>query len=210
MSNTPSNVFLALNEALQDVEVAQVKEGAKLQKMRVISKERAEIQAKIHDKLSRLGIKFEKLSKPSESSFAVTEIPVDDPEEGKYTIRLIYKQKGGGGSGAGAALTKLSESSQCMYASLAWKLGRKLTTADVTAENFAVADVRRKTITDEKYESMVSQLPDDWIKSCLAGANKLYEKYGSGDYTFHRGSPIVNQIENNFKRIKRSKGFVWT
>lgn len=207
MDNTPSKVFLALNDALQDVEVAQVKEGATLQKMRVISKERAEIQAKIHASLEKSGIKFEKLSKPSESSFAVTEIPVNDPDGGKYTIRLVYKNKGGGGSGAGAALTKLSESSQCMYAALAWHLGRKLTTADVTSENFYNPSVKGKTITDEKYEKMVGELPDDWIKSCIAGANKLYEMYRSGDYTFHRGSSMVNQIEGHFKRIKKLEGF---
>ena len=204
--NSPATVFLAINEVLQDIEVQQIKESKTMQEMRVIARERSEVQGEIHRKLEGLRVRFEKKSIPSKSSFAVTEIPVDDPEEGSYKIRLIYKQKGGGGSGAGAALTKLSESAQCMYAALAWKNNGNLTTADVTCENFNHNDVKSKTITDEKYESMCSQLPDDWIKSCLAGANKLHAKYGSGNYTFHRGSPLVNQIEANFKRVKKAEG----
>jgi predicted nucleic acid-binding protein len=136
MSNSPSNVFLVLNEVLQDIEVDQVQESKTMQKMRVITAERAEVQGQIHEKLKKKGVRFDTTVVKSESSFAVTEIPIDD-SEGKYKIRLIYKKKGGGGgSGAGAALTKLSESAQCMYAALAWKNNGRITNADVTCENF--------------------------------------------------------------------------
>jgi hypothetical protein len=205
MSNSPSNVFLVLNEVLEGIEVEQVKESATMQKMRVLAKERAEIQGEIHKKLEKKGVRFDTSVVKSESSFAVTEIPVDD-SEGKYKIRLVYKRKGGGGSGAGAALTKLSESAQCMYAALAWKSGGRITNADVTCENFNDPKVKGKTLTDENYKAMCNDLPDDWINSCLAGAKKLYEKYSGGNYTFHRGSPVVNQIEGHFKRIKRLEG----
>ena len=206
MSNSPSDVFLVLNEVLQDLEVEQVQESKTMQKMRVLSKERAEVQGQIHEKLKKKGVRFDKVVVKSESSFAVTEIPIDD-EEGKYKIRLIYKRKGGGGgSGAGAALTKLSESAQCMYAALAWKTRGKLTNADVTCENFNERAVKSKTITDEKYEAMCNELPDDWINSCLEGGKRLWQEYGGGDYTFHRGSPMVNEIEGHFKRIKRLEG----
>lgn len=204
MSNSPSNVFLVLNEVLEGVEVEQVQESKTMQKMRVLSKERAEIQGEIHEKLKRKGVRFDTTVVKSESSFAVTEIPIDD-DEGKYKIRLVYKKKGGGGSGAGAALTKLSESAQCMYAALAWKKNGKITNQDVTCENFNDRAVKSKTLTDEKYEAMCNDLPDEWINSCIEGANKLKEVY-SGNYTFHRGSPMVNQIEGHFKRIKRLEG----
>tara|TARA_B100002019_G_scaffold4323_1_gene3611 strand:+ start:1174 stop:2514 length:1341 start_codon:yes stop_codon:yes gene_type:complete len=206
MSNSPSNVFLVLNEVLQDIEVDQVQESKTMQKMRVITAERAEVQGKIHEQLKQKRVRFDTTVVKSESSFAVTEIPIDD-SEGKYKIRLIYKKKGGGGgSGAGAALTKLSESAQCMYAAMAWKKRGKISNADVTCENFNDRDVKTKTLTDEKYEAMCNDLPDDWINSCLSGAKKLYEKYSGGNYTFHRGSPVVNQIEGHFKRIKRLEG----
>jgi|TARA_B100000073_G_scaffold68298_1_gene50470 hypothetical protein len=204
MSNSPSNVFLVLNEVLEGVEVEQVQESKTMQKMRVLSKERAEIQGEIHEKLKRKGVRFDTTVVKSESSFAVTEIPIDD-DEGKYKIRLVYKKKGGGGSGAGAALTKLSESAQCMYAALAWMKNGKITNQDVTCENFNDRAVKSKTLTDEKYEAMCNDLPDEWINSCIEGANKLKEVY-SGNYTFHRGSPMVNQIEGHFKRIKRLEG----
>ena len=206
MANTPSKVFLIINEVLQDVEVEQVQESPTMQKMRVISKERSEVQGSIHEKLEKAGVKFEKVVVKSESSFAVTEIPIDDPEGGKYKIRLIYKQKGGGGSGAGAALTKLSESAQCMYAALAWHKSGRISNADVTCENFNEKKVKDNTLTDENYKAMCNDLPDDWINSCLAGAKRLHLEYGSGNYTFHRGSPLVNQIEGHFKRIKKLEG----
>ena len=205
MSNSPSNVFLVLNEVLQDVEVEQVKESKTIQKMRVLTKERSEVQGQIHEGLKKKGVRFDTTVVKSESSFAVTEIPIDD-DEGKYKIRLIYKRKGGGGSGAGAALTKLSESAQCMYAALAWKTKGKISNADVTCENFNDKKVKDRTLTDENYNAMCNDLPDDWINSCLAGGKKLYDSYRSGDYTFHRGSPMVNQIEGHFKRVKKLEG----
>lgn len=205
MSNSPSNVFLVLNEVLQDVEVEQVKESKTIQKMRVLTKERSEVQGQIHEGLKKKGVRFDTTVVKSESSFAVTEIPIDD-DEGKYKIRLIYKRKGGGGSGAGAALTKLSESAQCMYAALAWKTSGKISNADVTCENFNDKKVKDRTLTDENYKAMCNDLPDDWINSCLAGGKKLYDSYRSGDYTFHRGSPMVNQIEGHFKRVKKLEG----
>ena len=205
MSNSPSNVFLVLNEVLQDVEVEQAKESKTIQKMRVLTKERSEVQGQIHEGLKKKGVRFDTTVVKSESSFAVTEIPIDD-DEGKYKIRLIYKRKGGGGSGAGAALTKLSESAQCMYAALAWKTKGKISNADVTCENFNDKKVKDRTLTDENYKAMCNDLPDDWINSCLAGGKKLYDSYRTGDYTFHRGSPMVNQIEGHFKRVKKLEG----
>ena len=205
MSNSPSNVFLVLNEVLEGIEVEQVKESATMQKMRILTKERSEVQGEIHERLKKLGVRFDTTVVKSESSFAVTEIPIDD-SEGKYKIRLIYKKKGGGGSGAGAALTKLSESAQCMYAAMAWKNNGRIDNSDVTCENFNDKKVVDRTITDEKYAAMCNDLPDDWINSCLAGAKKLHQMYGGGNYKFHRGSPQVNQIEAQFKRVKRNEG----
>ena len=66
MSNSPSNVFLVLNEVLQNVEVDQVQESKTMQKMRVITAERAEVQGKIHEQLNRRGFGLTlQLSSPS-------------------------------------------------------------------------------------------------------------------------------------------------
>ena len=59
MSNSPSNVFLVLNEVLEGIEVEQVQESKTMQKMRVLAKERAEIQGEIHEKLKKRGVRFD-------------------------------------------------------------------------------------------------------------------------------------------------------
>lgn len=49
----------------------------------------------------------------------------------------------------------------------------------------------------------MTDLPDDWHKSSIYGANELYKRYRGKTYTFHRGSRHVEMIENTFKRINR-------
>ena len=116
----------------------------------------------------------------------------------KISVQLIYKKKGGSaGSGAGAALTKLTESSQCLYAGIAFALGRHITNADVTEEN--AKKYSNMYDTDEKLESMLNDLPDIWIESSVLGANKLWDTFGGkGKFVFHRGSKTVDRIENNW------------
>ena len=138
----------------------------------------------------------------TESSFPVTKIEL---KKSKSIIKLIYKKGAGGGSGAGAAVTKMAESAQALYAALAFNvLKRPITNKDLTKENFkkalATAD------TDEKFEKLINDLPDDWIESSIAGANALYKRYGGkASFTFHRGSSLVNLIEKTFTDINRQE-----
>jgi hypothetical protein len=126
-------------------------------------------------------------------------------EKGKSkTLNIAYKPLKSGGSGAGAALTKLSESAQCLYAALAFKLKRKLTKKDISRRNFE--SVYNMVFVDEDWENMMN-LPDDWIDSCISGANLLYSKYGGkGKFTFHRGSSEVGSIENHFEILRAKEG----
>jgi|TARA_B100000085_G_scaffold538_1_gene545 hypothetical protein len=196
-----SEVLLAINSALQGVQTKVVKAGPKVDKIRVISSQRAEIQDKISKRLNQLRVRYVNEIDKSESSFPVTKIPLK-----KGVIKLIYKKGAGGGSGAGAALTKLAESSQALYAALVFNvLGREMTIKDVTKENFSRA--AGSAITDEKFDSMVNNLPDDWINSSIAGANALYRLYkGKGSFTFHRGSKLVDAVEKTFTTINRQEG----
>ena len=193
-------VLLALNAALKGVQTKVVKSGPKVDKIRIISAQRAETQDKISKELIRLRIPFVNEIDKSESSFPVTKIALQ-----KGLIKLIYKKGGGGGSGAGAALTKLAESSQALYAAVVFNvLRREMTIKDVTKDNFVRAAAT--AITDEKFDNMVNALPDDWINSSIAGANALFKMYGnSGRFTFHRGSPVVNAIEKTFTAINREE-----
>lgn len=196
-----SEVLLAINSALQGVQTKVIKAGPKVDKIRVISSQRAEIQDKISKRLVQLRINYVNEIDKSESSFPVTKIPLQ-----KGVIKLIYKKGAGGGSGAGAALTKLAESSQALYAAVVFNvLGREMTIKDVTKENFAKAS--GSAITDEKFDLMVNNLPDDWINSSIAGANALYKMYkGKGRFTFHRGSKLVDAVEKTFTAINRQEG----
>ena len=196
-----SEILLAINSALQGVQTKVVKAGPKVDKIRVISSQRAEIQDKISKRLNQLRVRYVNEIDKSESSFPVTKIPLK-----KGVIKLIYKKGAGGGSGAGAALTKLAESSQALYAALVFNvLGREMTIKDVTKENFSRA--AGSAITDEKFDSMVNNLPDDWINSSIAGANALYRLYkGKGSFTFHRGSKLVDAVEKTFTTINRQEG----
>ena len=55
----------------------------------------------------------------------------------------------------------------------------------MSKENFQKA--AGTAITDEDFNKMVNDLPDDWINSSISGANALYQLYGSkGKFTFHR------------------------
>lgn len=194
-----SDVLLALNEALQDYETQVVKATARLTEIRVITGEREESRSRIQSILDKNNIRYGP-APASKSSFTGTQITTSSG-----SIQLIYKRKGGGGSGAGAALTKLSESSQCLYAAVAFGLGRQITNADITEGN--VKKFSNLFDTDEDTQKMLNNLPDDWIESCVIGANKLWDTFrGKGKFTFHRGSKIVDQIENNFKRIKKVEG----
>jgi len=197
---TESEVLLALNEALNEYETQVIKATSRVTEIRVITGEREEARAQIQSIFDKNRIRYGP-APASKSSFTGTQI---DTRDGN--IQLIYKKKGGSaGSGAGAALTKLTEASQCLYAAIAFGLKRHITNADVTEEN--AKKFSSMFDTDEKTESMLNDLPDVWISSCTLGANKLWDTFGGkGKFVFHRGSKTVDRIENNFKRIKKLEG----
>ena len=197
---TEGEVLLALNEALQDYETQVIKATARVTEIRVITGDRDGARSEIQSILDKNRIKYG-AAPASKSSFTGTQI--DTPGG---NVQLIYKKKGGSaGSGAGAALTKLTESSQCLYAGIAFALRRHITNADVTEEN--AKKYSDMYDTDEKLESMLNDLPDIWIESSVLGANKLWDTFGGkGKFVFHRGSKTVDRIENNFKRVKKLEG----
>jgi hypothetical protein len=117
---------------------------------------------------------------------------------------IIYKPQRGGGSGAGAAQTKLAECSQCLYASLAFNVKHaKIDATDISLPNFK--ESAKHIDVDELFESMANNLDDEWIKSSISGANALYDKYGGRGWIFHRGSSSVAKIENQFKKLNRTE-----
>ena len=127
-------------------------------------------------------------------------------ETNKSVIRFKFKGKRGGGSGAGAAETKKTESGQAVYAAVAFKLGREITSADITEKNVDAA--KDLFDVDETIEN-VFKMDDSWIASSIKGANKLWNTFshlkGKG-IVFHRGSSEVKYIEKAFTRVKKAEG----
>ena len=101
---TDGEVLIAINNTLQSEKKQVLKAGPRSVKIRVSSPQRAELQQRITDQLTAYGVKYTNDIVKSESSFQVTNIKFKD----NTTLRIVYK-KLGGGSGAGAALTKLAE-----------------------------------------------------------------------------------------------------
>jgi len=203
---TDAEILLAVNSTLAGYETKVVKTGPKVDKIRIISSQRAEAQDNISKQLKAKKVNFKNEIDKSESSFPVTKIVLP---KSSSVIKLIYKKSGGGGgSGAGAALTKLSESAQALYAAVVFNvLKREMTIVDVTKDNFIKAS--STAFIDSPVQSIINDLPDDWINSSISGANALFRVFrGKGKFTFHRGSGQVSLIESAFNRInKQEKAF---
>lgn len=170
--------------------------------MEVIIKDKNRIHAKqeIEKSLKLKGIKFTSQVIKTVSKFNITKITL----ENKDKIYLVYEPLTNIGSGAGAAMTKIVESAQCLYASLAFNVvKRKITINDITDKNLQLAF--KSIDVDTKLEEIQKKLNDDWIKSSISGANKLYSEFRGKQYIFHRGSKKVKIIENTFMKINRKE-----
>lgn len=194
-----SEVLLAINEVLQGYESDVKKAGPKLTVLQINGKERSEIREEIKEKLNRTRVKYEQKPVP-ESGFDGLEI-VESPTS---VLRIIFKTKGGG-SGAGSAITELGESAQCVYAAVAFGLGRHITNSDITPDN--VEKFKKKFSVDGNLNKILNEMTGEWINSSILGANKLWDEFKSlnNGIVFHRGDKTVKHIENQFKRIKKSE-----
>jgi len=191
-----SNVLLKISDVLNQYEIEEVSSTAKLTEIRVKFNDREEARSKVQMALERNRIAYGPAPK-SKSSFTGTQVTTSSG-----ILQLIYKPLRGAGSGAGAALTKLTECSQCLYAAIAFGLKRNINSSDITKEN--AMKFSSMYNTDESLNNMLNKLPDEWIESCILGANMLWKQFGNkGNFIFHRGSNLVDRIENNFKRIQK-------
>ena len=195
-----SEVLLTLNEVLQGYESEVKQSSDKLTVLQINGKERVEIREEIKEKLDKTRVKYEQKPVPK-SGFDGLEIQ----ESPTSILRIIFKTKGGG-SGAGAAVTELGESAQCVYAAVAFGLGRHITNSDITPDN--VKKFEDKFSVDGNLDKIMNEMNDEWIQSSILGANELWDKFKGlkNGIVFHRGDKTVNHIENQFKRIKKIEG----
>ncbi len=198
---TVAETLLALNEILQDYDTEVKSAGSRVTTLHVRTKERSEAREEIKAAFAKKGIEVEQTKVPG-STFEGLKVS----ESSSTYLNIVFKPKAGGGSGAGAAVTKMAESAQAVYAAVAFGLGRKITHSDITPDN--VNANKDKFDIDENIEKILNELPDDWIESSVLGANELWEKFKGikNGIVFHRGSKTVDHIENQFKRIKKIEG----
>jgi len=120
-----------------------------------------------------------------------------------YTLGKFAKTAEFGGAekaaGAGSAITKLTESAQCVYAQALWNGTKDYNDADLK-EAYASVDV------DESLENILN-LSESWKKSCIIGAQLLYKRFGKKNYTFHRGSSWVQNLEKVFSKLNKVDKF---
>ena len=204
MAQTESDIAIAVNKVLDGYDVTVHSTSGKMTRLKVIGKDRLELRSDVEQSLKDSGITWKSSDEVypngwSPSSFSGTVIESDKKEKTEF----IYKSTQTKQSGGGAALTKLTESAQCVYAAIAAKRGGNITSDDITKQNIAAAS--SKFDVDEKIDNIINSLPEDWHASCIKGANELYTEFG-GNFKYERGSKNVKAIDKAFKDMKRVEG----
>ena len=189
-----------VDQILQNYEVSVLKDTKSLREIKILNNDRTSTRDSIENALYAAKIPFGSLTRDA-GSFGGTEFNFD-----RKKVRFIYKPKtGGGGSGAGSAMTQLAESAQCVYAAIAFGMGKTISNNDVTMKT--IQKYSNLFSIDGNVDDIRNNLPDEWIKSSVTGANALYGRFGrSGKYTFHRGDATVNRINAAFERAKAAEG----
>ena len=189
-----------VDQILQNYEVSVLKDTKSIREIKILNNDRASTRDSIENALYAAKIPFGTLTRDA-GSFGGTEFNFD-----KKKVRFIYKPKtGGGGSGAGSAMTQLAESAQCVYAAIAFGMGKTISNNDVTMRT--IQKYSDLFSIDGNVDDIRNNLPDDWIKSSVSGANELYSRFGKrGKYTFHRGDATVNRINSAFETAKAQEG----
>jgi hypothetical protein len=103
---------------------------------------------------------------------------------------------GAGGTSAGSEDTALNESAQAVYAAARWNKTKTYSKEDLT-KAYTKSDV------SEPLKNIITNLPGDWIHSSKAGAEKLFQEFGTKSYTFHRGSAWVKKLQDHFLKLNR-------
>lgn len=213
-NNTETEILLAVNSVLQEYEAEIIgKPSATLTRIRVISRDRVKAKSDIEEALSNENIVWQNATEHSKykngwppSSFSGT--VVESNQTPRSLTEFVYKNKGAGGSGAGAELTKLTESAQCLFAAVRAQTGKSDSGTVFNIKNIKAAsgkfDIPRDVAKND-CEKIRKELTEDWITSCDRGAQELLTKLGT-DYVFHRGSKTVSRIEDAFKRVKKKEG----
>ena len=122
---TSPQILPLVQPVLQDSIIENIKDTDNFLEFKIDGDNRTLDREKVETILTKNSITFTELTR-NVGSFGGTEISTYDGKK----VRLIYKLKGNRGSGGGAEATRLTESAQCLYAAIAFGLGRKITSRE--------------------------------------------------------------------------------
>ena len=108
------------------------------------------------------------------------------------------------GSGGGAKGTALQESAAAWFSAVRFSLNKDITEQPTDKQFDAVASL---VSTDKSLDEIKEFLEEnnDWVESCCATANKLYDKFGKKNgYNWYRGGSFVDSINAHFKKVNTS------
>ena len=181
MAQTESDIAIAVNQVLDNYEVTVDSASGSMTRLKIKADDRFEVRKDVEDSLKKAGIDYQSSeevykNKNWVSSFPGTIIKADGTK--KQWTEFIYKPSKTKQSGGGAALTKLTESAQCVYAAVAAQKGGNITVEDITPQS--VSQAARLFDIDETVQNVLHTLPADWVQSCVKGANEIYDEFGSG------------------------------
>ena len=108
------------------------------------------------------------------------------------------------GSGGGARGTALQESAAAWFSAVRFSLSKDITEQPTDKQFDAVASL---VSTDKSLDEIKEFLEEnnDWVETCCATANKLYDKFGKKNgYNWYRGGSFVDSINAHFKKVNTS------
>ena len=107
------------------------------------------------------------------------------------------------GSGGGAEGTKTTECAQCVYAAAMFN-GEKLKVGD-KLDPTLFGNYASKFEIDESLKKIETDLTDSWVESSILIATAMKKLLKGTSYTFHRGSPLVSEIESKFNELNKAQ-----
>lgn len=119
-------------------------------------------------------------------------------------------------SGAGADITRIAESAQCLFAAVRFYLNKNRDlkpehiSESVLKQSMKYVDVDDRNIV----KNIFSKMDSTWFNSLCITANKMYKLVGnksaSKGYIFHRGSKWVDSFESQYKVWNVESGRVFS
>lgn len=110
---------------------------------------------------------------------------------------------GGKGSGGGAEQTGLMECAQCIYAAAIFG-GEKLSVGDeLDASSWGTYSSAFDV--DQSLDAIANGFSQAWMDSSILIGNQLKKNLTGTNYTWHRGSAFVKEIENKFKVLNKAE-----